>query len=156
MIWVCLFASLIAANAGATIITKTHITTTKIAVSAQLDTHPLENDFSDTKITTPNAISIGVSTPGIGADKRQVSNNTTASIIRSSNGTSTNADLGPGIVDLTASSATSNQTAHSRGSSTTAPTVSVGQSMSATDGQTNVATSGGLIVSKSLIEPILC
>ena len=48
MIWVYLFMSLIAANAGAaTIITKTHITTTKIAVSAQHNTRPLRLASSD-------------------------------------------------------------------------------------------------------------
>jgi hypothetical protein len=50
MIWICFFTSLIAANAGAIIITKTHITTTKIDVSAQLDTHSSKLTSLDSEI----------------------------------------------------------------------------------------------------------
>jgi hypothetical protein len=122
MIWVYLFMSLIAANAGAaTIITKTHITTTKIAVSAQLDTRSLRLASSDPKITKPDATSIDEFTPGIGADKRQVLNNTTASSIHLLNGTSTNgsvAGLGPGVMGLTASITALNYTMLSKGNTT--------------------------------------
>ena len=114
--------SLIAANAGAaTIITKTHITTTKIAVSAQHNTRPLRLASSDPKITKPDAISIDEFTSGIGADKRQVLNNNTASSIHLSNGTFTNgsvAGLGPGAMGLTASTTALNHTMLSKGNIT--------------------------------------
>jgi hypothetical protein len=118
MIWVYLFTYLIAANAGATIITETHITTTKIAMSAQLDTRSLGLAPSDSEITLPDAISIDVSTPGTGADKGQISNNTTAISVRSSNRTSSNgsiAGLNPGVIGLTASTTVSNGAALSKG-----------------------------------------
>ena len=114
--------SLVATNAGAaTIITKTHITTTKIAVSAQLDTRPLRLASSEPKITKPNTIPIDEFTPGIAADKGQVLNNTTASSIHLLNGTSTNgsvAGLGPGVMGLTASITVSNHTMPSKGNIT--------------------------------------
>jgi hypothetical protein len=86
MIWVCLFASLIAANVGATIITETRITTTKIAVSAHSHTRPLDLASSDSKILKVDAISVDVHTPETGADKRQISINTTTISTQPSNG----------------------------------------------------------------------
>jgi hypothetical protein len=122
MIWVFLFASLIAANASATIITKTHITTTRISVNAQLDTHLLQPASSDYKILKPDVSSIDVPPPGIGVDKTQVLNNMTAVSTLSRNVTFTNgsiAGLSPGVIGLSVSTTVSNETAKSKSNGST-------------------------------------
>lgn len=112
-VWFYLSMSMIAANAGATIITKTHITTTKVALIAQLDNLPLRLASSDPNKINPNANSVDDCTTGIGADKRQASKTTVASNIYASNGTFTNGittSFGQDVVGLSTSATTSNET----------------------------------------------
>jgi hypothetical protein len=145
MIWVSLFTSLIAANVGVTIITETHITTTKIAVSAQLHTRPLNLASSESKILAVDAISVDAHTPETGADKRKISINTTTISIRPSNGPFSNgstADLGPGIVELTASTTVLNQTMLSKGNTTGSIQQSRTRDSAGSTSETTVSSSG--------------